>query len=228
MSRFFKLGFTGSYKLDLLNYIARICVNLGQKVAVVDASETQYMKYTIPEFKDVDCISYNGVDYFIDKGEPEKYNEVPWQSYNIVLIDYGFNNELMHLYSECQIVFAVTDFQRQHIMQLKYIVDSGYIKDTNVVKLYRDVFECKIRKKYIDHILKLEDNSKVLAEYVFERRTEDDVIKLLSQYDDRVKFKRLSKEYKEFLHDVIEEILELKPKEINRAIKLAQEASVCK
>lgn len=227
MDPFIKLGFIGTYKIDMLHYLSRILKALNKKVVIIDASKEQLLKTTLPTREDSEEFTYLGVDC-ISYAEKELCNLNNLKGYDIALIDYGLNHEPTFSGIDYSILFIVSDFERHHILSLKKMLTNFLNNNTNVVKIYRDVIDTKINKDYINHFLNIEEHAKVLAEYEFEFTQDDYMCKLLCQYDDIFSFKKLSKKYKEMFADIIEELYDIKFGQVMKVIKSAEVGKVCK
>lgn len=225
---FIKLGFIGTYKIDLFHYFSRILRALGKNVIIIDASEDQNLLVTLPESEEDCLVTLQGIDYLIDQKNMDLLDQVLYSDYDVALIDYGFNSEVAFDYSSCHILFVITDFQKHHVLKLKELVYATFSPEFNVVKLFRDVVECKISGAYINRVLDMDDKAKILAEYLFYLNESDYECQLISQYDDVFKFVKLSKEYKMLFLDILEELYSLKRVDIIKAIKLAEGAKICK
>lgn len=227
MKHSIKLGFIGTYKVDLIHYFSRILVAMNQSVAIVDATNEQYLLPTIPDPIN-NKIHYNGVDCYVNQIQINQLILLDYSEYDITLIDYGMNEAVADDYFNCALIFVVTDFERHHITKLKNLISNTFIPTLKVVKVYRDFVNSKITRKYIDFLLELEVKAKVLAEYVFELNEEDYTCKLLSQYNDIISFKKLRKGYKQMFSDVIEELYQINHREAIKYIKVAEEGKQCK
>ncbi|PKM51549.1 MAG: hypothetical protein CVV02_06335 [Firmicutes bacterium HGW-Firmicutes-7] len=228
MDPFIKLGFVGSYKVDMIHYLSRILKALNKEVILIDASEEQLLKTTLPTLADSDLFTYFGVDcisYSEEKVELSK--AVNMKGYDIALVDHGLHvSERIDM--EYSIVFIVTDYERHNILSLKKSLNNFLNNNMNVVKVYRDVIDTKINKNYINHILNIDVRTKVLAEYEFERTQEDYKCKLLCQYDEVFSFKKLSRKYKEMFADIIEELYGIEFGKVMKVIKAVEGAKACK
>lgn len=227
MKHSIRLGFIGTYKVDLLHYFSRVFLATNQSVAIVDASEEQYLQSTIPAPIN-NKISYHGVDCCVNYQDINGLIKLNDGEYDVILIDYGMNETVSEDYLNCTLIFIVTDFEKHHIDALQKLIFNTFKSSIKVVKIYRDVIRSKITAQYINYLLDLETKSKVLAEYIFELNEEDYACKLLSQYNDVIHFKKLRKEYKRMFSDVLEELYHIKHREALKLIKVAEEGKQCK
>ena len=229
MDPFIKLGFVGSYKVDMLHYLSRILRALNKEVLIIDASKDQALKATLPTITGGEVYTYLGVDCCSHADRLTELNKaINLKDYDIALVDHGLNGELELHNMDYSIVFIVSDYERHHILSLRQILNNFLNKNMNVVKIYRDVINTKIDKDYINQILNVEEYAKVIAEYEFEFTEDDYKCKLLCQYDDVFSFKKLSKKYKEMFADIIEELYGIKFGEVMKIIKSVEGAKACK
>lgn len=229
MDPFIKLGFVGSYKVDMLHYLSRILSALNKQVLIIDASKEQALKATLPTVTGSEVYTYLGVDCCSNADRLTELNKaINLKDYDIALVDHGLNEELELHNMDYSIVFIVSDYERHHILSLKQILNNFLNKNMNVVKIYRDVINTKIDKDYINQILNIEEYAKVIAEYEFEFTEDDYKCKLLCQYDDVFSFKKLSKKYKEMFADIIEELYGIKFGEVMKIIKSVEGAKACR
>ena len=120
-----KIGFIGAYdKIDFIIYIAKILVEMGQSVLVIDGTITQKARYIVPsieptttyvtEFEGIDIAV--GLKSFADikdyLGIPE-INELP---YDIVLIDTDMVEGVENYEMEnCEKIYFATSFDMYSI-----------------------------------------------------------------------------------------------------------------
>lgn len=227
MTHSIKLGFIGSYKIDLLHYFSRVLRAMNKSVVIVDASEEQYLVYTIPHTIE-DKVSFQGVDYITNLSDVKRIRAIDLKKYDIVLIDYGLNDAMSRDYESCTILFVVTDFNRHHILPLQALMSEAFNPSIKVVKVYRDIVNSTVTKQYIDFILDIERKAKVLAEYAFDLQEEDYQCKLLCQYNDEFEFNKMPKPYKQMFADIIEELYHLKYKDALKVVKAAGKEKLCK
>lgn len=221
-----KLGFIGAYKSDLLQFLSRILIHLNLNVAIIDASYEQILKYNIPNPFEEDIVNYRDVEILLNKNTIKQLETIDFDCYDIVLIDYGFNNLLLKDLKSCQMIFAITDLQIHNIMHMKEFFSSikRIAQDKlKIIKIYRDVVDCKIKHNYLKHILQCDEVINTVDEYFLYLNERDYICKLMSQYDDTYKFKTLSTDYKTLLKDIINQYFDFDSKTLTRAIKLAVE-----
>ncbi|MBC7959398.1 MAG: hypothetical protein H7X94_05995, partial [Vallitaleaceae bacterium] len=91
---FIKLGFIGSYKVDLLHYFSCILRAMNKKVLVIDASMEQFLKVTLPIEDEMTRVTSKGIDFMVEQQEIEALDQLDYSGYDVALIDYGFNKRV--------------------------------------------------------------------------------------------------------------------------------------
>lgn len=240
MNSSIKIGFAGSYKCDYLLYFSRIALALGKTVSIVDATGEQFLNYSVPNYLNNTVVSYRGIDVFLGCKGAENYEQLPLDKYDIVFIDYGFNSHLVKYMRDCTAVILCTDFERYNVDRLRdYVKELAAFNKTNsqnkdgdthqgedekvyVIKVYRDIVKSKINEKYIDHYLELNTLVEVTLEYIFYFDELDYKSRIDSQYNDFFKFNKLTKSHRTMFVDILRGVLELKDKEVIKALKKAE------
>lgn len=224
-----KFAFIGSYKADIIHYFARVLKMLDKKVCVIDASEEQFLKTTIPNIDrglfNSEVITYDEIDFFINKNTEEQYSKLNLSSkYDVVLIDFGFNLRMVKQIKEIEPIIMLTDFEKHNIFKLKKLVQ--YFNNINIIKVYKDLIQSKISSKYIDQLLGFNEHAFLLAEYEIYLTEQDYRTKLLCQYDDNFQFFSIQKSCKELIIDTITEYLQINSKQVKNAFKKAERRKV--
>lgn len=216
-----KLGFLGSLKVDNLIILARIYEKLGIKTCVVDASNSQDLKYFIPELIDNNKINYYNIEFIIGLDNNEKIDLIDFSEFSIVLFDFGYNEKLINKMIECDELFLVTDFNKKRIYKLKKMINKiiDDAKEIEIIRVYKDYVRSKIKDKYIDYLIFKENENLIKEKYILPYKESDMAIRINSQYKDRFKIKKLSKESLRLYMDIIYETTNKKDKEIKKAYK---------
>lgn len=235
MGSLIKIGLAGSYKCDLLLYIACVANATGKKVAIIDATTEKEMEYTTPRCFDNTVVTYNNVDVHLDCNDDDTFKKVNFNQYDIVFIDYGFNVKLAADMSKCDMQILVTNIEKSSIMRLSGFVKAlaesisnssdsvgqvGIKKD--MIKIYRDVIDSKITTKYTDSLLNISDKINIAMEYIVYLNEQDYKCRIETEYNDIFKFNKITKAYKNMIIDIIEGSLGLARKEIIKAFKKAE------
>jgi len=224
-----KIGFIGGYdKTDLIIYVAKILTELGQNVLVVDATINQKARYIIPvinptlmyvtEYEDIDiAVGFKKVE------DIKKYlgvSEDQEMEYDIMLVDTdnkeGFDEFELE---EAQKNYFVTSFD---IYSLKKGLEA-LIGLKNAISLTKVYFSKEMLKEEDDYLNFLSLGYKIIwNDYRVYFPIENGDLSVIheNQRVAKIKFKKLSVQYKDGLAYLTEEILgDANESRVRRAIK---------
>lgn len=224
-----KIGFIGGYdKTDLIIYVAKILTELGQNVLVVDATTNQKARYIIPvinptlmyvtEYEDIDiAVGFKKVE------EIKKYLGVPDEEemeYDIMLVDTD-NQEGFKEYNleEAQKNYFVTSFDSYSLRKgLEALLGLK-----NAISLTKVYFSKEMLKEEDDYLNFLSLGYKIIwNDYRVYFPIENGDLSVIheNQRVAKIKFKKLSIQYKDGLAYLSEEILgDANESRVRRAIK---------
>lgn len=215
------LGFNGFCKTDIILYLSRILHLLGEKVAIIDQSMQEELRYSIPTgLYTQDRIDYRGVDVFLNC-ENIMLTNLPVEDYTVLLIDFGVNFKALELNEELKALFIVTDLSRHHTVPLSSCL-SHILNRPDSIRIIRDMVYSKINTRYIDSLLQSGQYTNVIAKYEFDLNEKDYECRLRSQYDDVFKFGKISNDFKNMLIDCITGLFGTEKKFVLKALKKAQ------
>ena len=224
-----KIGFIGGYdKTDLIIYVAKILTELGQNVLVVDATINQKARYIIPvinptlmyvtEYEDIDiAVGFKKVE------DIKKYLGVPEDQemeYDIILVDTD-NKEGFEEFEleEAQKNYFVTSFD---IYSLKKGLEA-LIGLKNAISLTKVYFSKEMLKEEDDYLNFLSLGYKIIwNDYRVYFPIENGDLSVIheNQRVAKIKFKKLSVQYKDGLAYLTEEILgDANESRVRRVIK---------
>ncbi len=212
-----KVGFIGAYdKIDLIVYIAKVLTELEKKVLVIDATAKQKARYIIPtinptvmyvtEYEEIDiAVGFNNME------DIEKYlgvNENQKLEYDYILIDVdniqAFNDFGLE---EAQKNYFVTSFDAYSLKKgLETLME---IK--NPISLTKILFSKEMLKEEDDYLNFLSLGYKVIwNEYRVYFPIENGDLNVIyeNQRVAKIRFKKLSVQYKDSLAYIVGEILE--------------------
>ncbi len=219
MDKPIKMGFVGTKTEDIILYLSRILFNMDMSVAVVDASEQQLMKYSVPVPDPRSHITtYRNVDIYLGCCNEDAYKKIDMGKYDAVIISMGLNPVFIRELSSYSLSFAVTDMERPNVLKLRdylSVLDCSY----EFIRIYRDVVDSKIDKSYLDSLL---DIATVAGEYYFYLSEKELCCRLDSQYNDIFRFSILPKEYRAMFKDIIVNSFGFSRKDTETAIKKAE------
>lgn len=211
-----KIGFIGCYdKTDLIIYIAKILVATGKKVLVVDATINQKAKYVVPvikpttsyvtQFEEIDVAvgfeNYSQIKEYL--GVPDKVE----LEYDIALVDadnYKAVEEFDLINAETN--YYVTSFDGYSLKKGLEIL-SGL---TQIIKLTKVLFSKEATKEEDDYLNYLSLGYKIEWEeerIYFPFEVGDQTVISENQRVAKIRFKKLSEQYKEALIYIAEKIL---------------------
>ena len=217
-----KIGFMGAYdKANFIIYTAKVLDLLDYKVLVVDASCIQKIKYIIPSinptksyitsFENIDfAVGFDGwkeVERYLgvsfDTNDEEKQNK---DMYDYVLIDIDSPEKLENFeMEEAEKNYFVTSFD---MFSLKKGINifQNIIRPMNLTKIEFSYETSKEDEEYLNYIsLEYKINWNNYAFY-FQILGEDNKVFEENQRLEKVKFRRLSLNYKESLAYIVQDI----------------------
>ena len=227
-----KIGFIGAYdKTDLIIYIAKILTTLKKKVLVIDATTKQKARYVVPvinptkmyvtEYEEIDiAVGFQNIE---DIKRYLGYSEEQDLDYDIVLIDTdsieGFS---IFKLEESFKNYFVTSFDAYSLKKGLEILSE--LK--TVVSLTKVLFAEEMLKEEDDYLNFLSLGYKIIwNEYRIYFPIENGDLSVIyeNQRVAKIKFKKLSIQYKDGLAYMSEEILgDVSEMTIRRAIKLIE------
>lgn len=212
-----KIGFIGSFdKTDLILYISKVLVAMDKKVLMIDSTINQKAKYVVPVIKPTKAYvtEFEGIDVavgFDNFNEIKEYLGMPIHAelpYDIILIDidnidtvqsFDINNDGKNYF------VTGTDL---YTLKKGLEVLSGI---TEVLNLTKVIFSRTATKEDDDYLNYLSLGYKItwsdeIIYFPFE--VGDQSVIAENQRVSKIKFKRLSTQYKEALIYIVEQILE--------------------
>ena len=212
-----KISFIGCFdKIDLILYIAKILVAMDKKVLVVESKINQKAKYVVPvikptkayvtEFEEIDvAVGFNNLNDIKEYLGIPVHAEMP---YDIILLDidshegivnFGINNEDKN--------YFVTGFDLYSLKRGLEIL-SGLTEILNLTKILFSRTASKDDNDYLDYLslgYKIEWNEEIIY---FPFEVGDQSVIAENQRVSKIKFKKLSEQYKEALIYIVEQILD--------------------
>lgn len=224
-----KIGFIGAYdKTDLILYVAKILTVLGKKVLVIDSTINQKARYIVPvinptlkyvtEFEEIDIAV--GFENIQDIKNYLGLADNQDMEYDIIMIDTddieGFDSYELE---EASKNYFVTSFDNYSLKKGLEVL-AGL---KNPISLTKVIFSKEILKEEDDYLNFLSLGYKVIwNEYRLYFPIENGDLSVIyeNQRVAKIKFKKLSVQYKDGLAYLAEEILgDVSESNIRRAIK---------
>ncbi len=211
-----KIGFIGCYdKTDLIIYIAKILVATGKTVLVIDSTVNQKAKYIVPVIKPTTSYvtEFEGIDVavgFNNYDEIKAYLGMPIHAeldYDIALIDVDMPSRIDSFQiSMAEKNYFVTSFDAFSLKKGLEIL-SGL---NSILKLTKILFSRYATKEEDDYLNYLSLGYKVewdKERIYFPFEVGDQSVIAENQRVAKIKFKKLSVQYKEALMFISEELL---------------------
>lgn len=222
-----KIGFIGAYdKANFIIYVAKILKLLNYKVLVVDTSSIQKVKYIIPainptksyitSFEEIDFAvgfenwdeieRYLGIKFYASDGEKAEIKRINSDAYDFVLLDIDS--------TECLEKFDVENNDKNYfvtsfdVFSLKKGMDifKNINKPMDLTKIEFAYETSREDEEYLNYIsleYKVNWNSYTLY---FQILGEDNKVFEENQRLEKIRFRRLSINYKESLAYVVQDI----------------------
>lgn len=214
-----KIGFIGAYdKTDFIMYVAKILVEMGKKVLLVDGTVTQKAKYIVPVIRPSKTYvtQFEGIDVavgFENFENIKQYLALPQVielDYDIALVDLDTTDgvEKFEL-EEFEQNYFVTSFDMYSIK--KGLESISGLKSP--IKAYKVLFAKEILKEEDDYLNFVSLGSKIIwneERIYFPFEVGDQTVIYNNQRVSKIKFKKLSTQYKEGLIYIASKILENK------------------
>lgn len=230
-----KIGFIGAYdKTDLIIYIAKILTTLGKKVLVVDTTITQKAKYVVPAIDPtVTYITeFEKIDIAIgmkDEENIKKYlglNTEQNLDYDFIFVDTdnieGFNKFNLQ---EAQKNYFVTSFDLYSLKKGLEVLSNLQ----SVTSLTKVLFSEEALKENDDYLNFLSLGYKIVwsgYNIYFPIENGDLSVIYENQRVAKIKFKKLSIQYKDSLSEMAEEILgDVNSSSVRRAVKTIEKGA---
>lgn len=211
-----KIGFMGAYdKTDFILYVAKILVEMNKKVLLVDATLTQKAKYIVPVIKPSKSYvtEFEGIDIavgFENFEEIKQYLALPAAielNYDIALIDLDSPQSVEN--------FKIETFEKNYFVTSfdMYSIKKGIesISGLNTpITAKKVLFSKEVSQEEDDYLNFLSLGSKIVWEkekIYLPFEIGDQTIIYYNQRVSKIKFKRLSTQYKEGILYVAGEIL---------------------
>lgn len=212
-----KIGFIGSYdKTDLILYIAKILVTMGKKVLVVDSTITQKAKYVVPVINPTTTYvtEFERIDVAVGFESFEKIKEylglpmVTPLDYDIALVDID-NPKILEQFKmvEAKKNYFVTSFDLYSLKRgLEILI--GITQKMNLTKILFSKDSLEEEDDYLNFLslgMKIEWEEEKIY---FPFEVGDRSVIAENQRVSKIKYKKLSSQYKEGLMFIAEQILD--------------------
>ena len=212
-----KISFIGCYdKIDLILYVAKILAAMDKKVLVVDSTINQKAKYIIPVIKPTKAYvtEFEGIDVavgFNNFNGIKEYLAMPIHAelpYDMVLLDIDNYESIVEFnINNNDKNYFVTGFDLYTLKKGLEIL-GGLTEVLNLTKIYFSKNASKEDNDYLNYLslgYKIVWNDEIIY---FPFEVGDQSVIAENQRVSKIKFKKLSDQYKEALIYIAEQILE--------------------
>ena len=212
-----KISFIGSYdKIDLILYIAKILVATDKKVLVIDSTINQKAKYIVPVIKPTKAYvtDFEDIDVavgFSNFNEIKEYLGMPIHAelpYDIALIDIDSYESIINFgIDNYDKNYFVTGFDLYTLKRGLEIL-SGITEILNLTKVCFSKTATKEDDDYLNYLAlgyKIQWSDEIIY---FPFEVGDQSVIAENQRVAKIKFKKLSAQYKEALIFIVEQILD--------------------
>lgn len=230
-----KIGFIGAFdKTDFILYIAKLLVELGQKVLFIDATITQKARYIVPNIQNTKSYitQFEGIDVAVGMKNYEEIanflgasnsNELP---YDIILIDTNSaGGVLSYRINECEKIYFATSMD---LYSIKRGIESLAVFQ-NQIDVTKILFSKKSEHEEVEYINFLSKDSNIswaknqngredIIYFPFEIGDETVIYK--NQRVAKIRLRGFSSQYKEGLMYAVSQIIgETNYKELVRVFR---------
>ena len=212
-----KISFIGSYdKIDLILYIAKVLVATDKKVLVIDSTINQKAKYIVPVIKPTKAYvtEFEEIDVavgFKNLNEIKEYLGMPLHAelpYDIALLDIDSYETIQgFVIDNTERNYFVTGFDLYTLKRGLEIL-SGITEILNLTKVLFSKTASKEDNEYLEYLAlgyKIQWNEEIIY---FPVEVGDQSVIAENQRVAKIKFKKLSAQYKESLIYIVEQILD--------------------
>ncbi len=230
-----KIGFIGAYdKIDLMMYVAKIITTLNKKVLIIDTTVTQKARYVVPainpatayitDFEDIDIAvgfpNMEGIRRYLGLAEGQELE------YDMVFIDTdniaGFRNFELETADKNYFVTSFDNYSLKKGLEVLFGAQ-------NALSLTKVLFSKEMLKEEDDYLNFLSLGSRAIwNEYRIYFPIENGDLSVIyeNQRVAKIRFRKLSVQYKDGLAYLAEEILgDMSESNIRKAIKLIEKGA---
>lgn len=207
---------------DTSVYLAQILKQFGKEVIVVDETEEEYIKYFVNAEEEAQNIfEHQGINYFFSEADISKNENI-----DIVIINTNKEKILPTINIEDE-VFIFVNQDRRELLGTKSLLEALAVKGHKNVTRISKLIDSKIEIEYISNFLETE-NINVIEDHEIYFDESNLRTKVENTFNLKLKFKDVSKEYKNVLFEMGSVILALEIddkkviKRYRKAIKIAE------
>lgn len=212
-------------KTDLLMYLSHMLSNLEKRVLLVDCTKNQHYHYgfaRLPEgnhlydFLGIDILV--NIDNWLQIEERLKEAGESTVGYDVILLDMDSTDVLHGEWPEFDERFYVGDFDRSHQLRDAEIIRTLF-KTTDNKELKRITFESTYSMNPDNFDSVFQEVEWRSMNYLIEPDDKKEELLFVMQHDMTIPFKRLNKQYKELLTEIVSAMYEMHVKDVADAVK---------
>lgn len=217
-------------KSDMLMYLAHVLTKINKRVLIIDSTQNQWYRngYTrmskgqhVYDFQGIDILS--DVTNWLDIEESLKKTGETHVNYDVILVDIDSAEILEQEWPEFHERFYVGDFDRAHQLRDVNLIDTLIHTTLNTaIKRITLASKYKLNAEYFDTILSARLGKDIQwrsMNYIFEPDEIGEELRNYMQHEQDIPYKRLNKQYKDLLCEMISALYGLHINDVKDAMK---------
>lgn len=206
---------------DTCVYLGSILKHYGTSVAILDETEESYIKYFLnAEEENMDIYEHQGIDYVFSKSRLEEI------SVEVVIVNTN-KRMILPMIEQDDEVFVFVNQDRRLLLKTKSYLEALAARGFKNITRVMNMVDSKIEVEYISNMLEME-NINILEDLEIYHDESNLSAKIENAYNSKVRFKGISKEYKDVLRLISQLIIgseiedKQSMKQFKKAFKLAE------
>ncbi|MEK3977443.1 hypothetical protein MKZ20_22070 [Psychrobacillus sp. FSL K6-2684] len=213
-------------KTDFTFYFSHVLTSLSKRVLVIDATSQEFYKngYThleegqsLYDFHNIDILC--GAKNWMEVEELLRSENEKATNYDVILVDIDSTELLINEWPAFSERFYVGDDEKinqsRDVELLHFLFDET---ESTTMKRITFTSTYKLLDEYFDNLM----NHRVTwrsINYLIEPDELEQSLRIQMQHEQMIPFKKLNKQYKDILFEIVSEIYQMHIKEINEAVK---------
>lgn len=213
-------------KTDFVIYLSHVLTQLDKRVLIVDNTRNEWYRngyaretgeQRLFDFQGIDILygtsNWLDIEAFLQQSGETSIN------YDVILMDMDTTEILEQEWPVFNERFYVGDFDRGHQLRDVELLRTLF-RTSESNELKRITFESKYKMDaaYFESILKVEVAWRSMN-YLFEPDDFSDDLRIHMQHEQDIPFRRLNKQYKELLSEIVSALYEVHIKDVTDAVK---------
>lgn len=216
---------------DLILYLAKCLSSLDKKVLIVDATECEFFRYAVDPMGILPLFEHDRMDIAVGFATEQAVTDylreqaLDWEDYDYLFV--AADHMQFAAADSFHARFLLFDLEKYTLSRNKAAMEAWAAswKDEQALvfhKVFINHVECHIDESYIDAMLEELPISWSEESYTLWMDELDYVVKIQNQYGSRVLIKKLSGPYRRTLHQILQEVCALSPRERKQAWRKAR------